>query len=120
MKARILVLAAFCLLGSPSTATEAPCREGSRSGTLDPQFAPAARQPSVAWHRPLPLRFEVNRGQSHPKVRFLSRGRGYTLFLTPEEAVLAVMGRGGSDATPSDPADNPPQSAAIRMKLADA
>jgi hypothetical protein len=124
MKGRILILAAFCLLGSASTATEEPEPAGSRPGAPDPQLAPASQQPSVAWHRPLPLRFEANRGQSHPQVKFLSRGRGYTLFLTSEEAVLTVMGRGsaagGADATPSDSAGTPPRSAAIRIKLADA
>jgi len=37
----------------------------------------------------LPLGFEVNRGQTDSRVKFLSRGRGYTLFLTSNEAVLA-------------------------------
>src|SRR5262245_24578812 len=38
----------------------------------------------------LPLRFEENRGQTAPEVRFLARGTGYSLFLTAEEAVLAL------------------------------
>ncbi|MCH7923694.1 MAG: SBBP repeat-containing protein, partial [Nitrospinae bacterium] len=38
----------------------------------------------------LPLHFEANQGQTDPQVKFLSRGRGYTLFLTPTEAVLAL------------------------------
>lgn len=38
----------------------------------------------------LPLGFEANRGQTDGDVRFLSRGPGYTLFLTPTEAVLAL------------------------------
>jgi len=33
----------------------------------------------------LPLRFEANRGQTHEAVRFLSRGPGYALYLTPSE-----------------------------------
>src|SRR5438105_3468107 len=40
----------------------------------------------------LPLSFEANRGQTDAKVRFLSRGRGYTLFLTPAGAVLSLNG----------------------------
>jgi hypothetical protein len=40
----------------------------------------------------LPLTFEPNRGQSAPKVSFLSRGNGYALFLTGSEAVLALRG----------------------------
>jgi hypothetical protein len=38
----------------------------------------------------LPLRFEENRGQTDGRVKFVSRGRGYTLFLTGGEAVLAL------------------------------
>jgi hypothetical protein len=37
----------------------------------------------------LPLSFELNQGQTHREVKFLSRGPGYQLFLTQTEAVLA-------------------------------
>ena len=37
-----------------------------------------------------PLSFEANRGQTDPGVQFVSRGAGYTLFLTSTEAVLAL------------------------------
>jgi beta-propeller repeat-containing protein len=38
----------------------------------------------------LPLQFEANRGQTHKDVRFLSRGPGYSLYLTAGEAVLVL------------------------------
>jgi len=38
----------------------------------------------------LPLRFEVNNGQSSGAVRFLAQGSGYTLFLTATDAVLSL------------------------------
>jgi hypothetical protein len=38
----------------------------------------------------LPLAFEPNQGQTAPQVKFLVRGRGYTLFVTPQEAVLSL------------------------------
>src|SRR5438477_6213845 len=38
----------------------------------------------------LPLSFEANQGQTDPRVKFLSRGKGYTLFLTGDEAVLSL------------------------------
>src|SRR5437867_10032946 len=38
----------------------------------------------------LPLSFEANRGQADPRVKFLSRGRGYGLFLTSAEAILTL------------------------------
>ena len=73
----------------------------------------------------LPLSFELNRGQTDAKVKFLSRGRGYTLFLTPNEAVLALRNsQGGEDAAAAGPQDektpNPkPQNpvTVLRMRL---
>ena len=38
----------------------------------------------------LPLSFEPNRGQTDPRVKFLSRAGNRTLWLTNDEAVLAV------------------------------
>ena len=36
------------------------------------------------------MTFEANDGQTDAQVKFLSRGNGYSLFLTPTEAVLAL------------------------------
>ena len=48
-------------------------------------------QPSlVASYARLPLSFEANHGQVRGPVEFLSRGRGYTIFLTADEAVLTL------------------------------
>ena len=38
----------------------------------------------------LPMRFEPNQGQTDPQVRFLARGAGYGVFLTPGQAVLTL------------------------------
>ena len=38
----------------------------------------------------LPLSFEANQGQTDEQVKFVSRGPGYTLFLTGTEAVLQL------------------------------
>jgi K319-like protein/beta-propeller repeat-containing protein/HYR domain-containing protein len=38
----------------------------------------------------LPLAFEANEGQMDAQVKFLSRGSGYSLFLTPTETVLSL------------------------------
>jgi hypothetical protein len=54
----------------------------------------------------VPLSFEANQGQTDPEVRFLSRGGGYTLFLTPGEAVLAL--RRGTWAGPSSGTERKP------------
>ncbi|HUO05567.1 MAG TPA: SBBP repeat-containing protein, partial [Candidatus Binataceae bacterium] len=51
----------------------------------------------------LPMRFEANRGQTDTRVKFLSRGDGYTLFLTPDGATLALR-----FPSPSPPTANTP------------
>src|SRR2546422_4187866 len=38
----------------------------------------------------VPMCFEANYGQTPPEVKFLGRGKGYTMFLTPSEAVLVL------------------------------
>jgi hypothetical protein len=53
--------------------------------------APVRDKPQlVETYGKLPLSFEANQGQTDRQVKFLARGRGYTLFLTPTEAVLAL------------------------------
>ncbi len=44
----------------------------------------------------LPLSFEANQGQWNEQVRFISRGSGYTLFLTPTEMTLTLARGHGS------------------------
>jgi len=56
--------------------------------------------------------FEANQGQTDSRVKFLSRGHGYGLFLTADEAVLKLQ-QSGVSAQPS--ANN-----VIRMRLAGA
>jgi hypothetical protein len=45
-------------------------------------------------HAKLLLSFEPNLGQADPRVKFLSRGPGYTLFLAEDEAVVALRKSG--------------------------
>ena len=54
----------------------------------------------------LPIGFEANQGQTDAQVRFLARGPGYNLFLTPTEAVLSLR---APDALPI--------AAVVRMRL---
>jgi hypothetical protein len=78
----------------------------------------------------LPLSFEANRGQTDPRVRFVSRGSGYTLFLTRRgEAVLSLR-KSASKRDPRQEAANvpvaepvletPTPSTVVRMNLVDA
>src|SRR5260370_3494729 len=52
--------------------------------------SPASKQKVAEDYGKLPLSFEANHGQTDPKVKFLSRGPGYKLFLLPNEAVLTL------------------------------
>jgi hypothetical protein len=61
----------------------------------------------------LPLHFEANRGQTDRAVRFLARGSGYTLFLTPEEAVLSLRRNSNMSGTAG-------QKDVVRLSLAGA
>src|SRR5438874_672272 len=54
------------------------------------QEHPADSARIVEGYGKLPLAFEANQGQSNPQVKFLSRGAGYSLFLTADAAVLSL------------------------------
>ena len=60
------------------------------TATPSEQASPAAHARIAQAYEKLPLTFEANHGQSDKQVKFLSRGEGYTLFLTGDEAVLSL------------------------------
>jgi hypothetical protein len=64
----------------------------------------------------VPVSFEVNQGQTDPRVRYLTRGTGYTLYLTEQEAVFSLSGA-PSESGALGPSPMPP-GAALRMALA--
>ncbi len=72
---------------------------------------PAIQSRLAASYGKLPLSFERNAGQTDASVRFLSRGPGYALFLTGNEAVLSLEKRRAKAISPP---------AAFRMSLAGA
>lgn len=55
----------------------------------------------------LPISFEANRGQTDAEVRYLSRSAGFSLFLTPTEAVLSLKA----------PAKDSRDAAVVRLSL---
>ena len=55
-----------------------------------PGYGPGAQPRLVESYGRLRLSFEINKGQTDSQVKFLSRGSGYSLFLTGNEAVLAL------------------------------
>jgi hypothetical protein len=79
------VLLACAVIAAGCPAARSAGEPGKPSETAITRRAVMARNYSN-----LPLSFEVNRGQADRRVRFLSRGNGYGLFLTAKEAVLAL------------------------------
>jgi hypothetical protein len=82
-----------------------------------------SRLPVTASNMKQPLSFEVNRGQTDPQVKFISRGRGYALFLTSTEAVVSVRKAGdrlknkNGRATSADARHDDIIAGILRMKL---
>ncbi len=60
---------------------------------------PAIAATAPAAYGNLPLAFERNEGQADPSIEFLSRGRGYSLALSPTEAALQLRGAKSESAT---------------------
>jgi len=71
--------------------------------------AASAQVPSprlAANYGKLPLSFEPNQGQTDREVQFVSRGAGFTIFLSPTSAMFALQRDGKTG-----------QSAVVRMDL---
>ncbi len=69
-------------------------------------------------YRKLPLHFEVNQGQAEGTVKFLARSRGYSLSLTPSEAVLNLhKPLSESPKQAGARAVTPPPTAVVRMQF---
>jgi len=87
---------------------------------------PSDKAEALETYGQLPMSFEANQGQADAQVKFLSRGGGYRLFLTANEAVLYVSKPAASktsyqtDLTPmsADPDDiQAIEHTALRMRL---
>ncbi len=77
--------------------------------------AAGASQVSSSYGK-LPLSFEINQGQTDSQVKFLARGQGYGVFLTPREAVLNLRTPQAKVAKGNEAAG----AAVLRMRLAHA
>jgi hypothetical protein len=65
----------------------------------------------------LPLGFEVNQGQTNNQVKFLSRGAGYTLYLTATEAVLSLQQNSTAQDAQGDKRSASAANDVLRMRL---
>ena len=88
-------LAVLALVWSVNTLHRARLSESATShmvapATTAPPLSPKQKADLTRDYGKLPLAFEANRGQTAPEVHYLAHGRGYQLFLTSQEAVLAL------------------------------
>src|SRR5882724_11863607 len=67
------------------------------ASAADTKPASASQETTTERYADLPLSFEANQGQADGQVRFLSRGSGYSFFLTQSEAVLSFSPEANSD-----------------------
>ena len=93
-----------CLVAAATALSILPASAGdSASGdAAEPaKSSPAARPRVARLGERIPLAFEPNQGQTDERVKFLSRGKGYTLFLTGDEAVLSLKKPSAVSGQPS-------------------
>jgi hypothetical protein len=89
---------------------------GASTGSVSPDVR---RQWEIAYGK-LPLHFEANQGQTESTVKFLARGKGYSVFLRPAEVMLKVRkssvaeGRRQADKAAAPLAT---KTAAVRIRL---
>jgi Beta-propeller repeat/Domain of unknown function DUF11 len=94
---------------SPSATAQA-----AQVPTLTPSPRSISTEPVLTAYAHLPLMFEANQGQTDPQVKFLAHGAGYGLFLTRDEAVLALQRTKGKDQNSRG------STSVVRMRLAGA
>jgi hypothetical protein len=87
----VSALAALLLLVAPrrSFRLAAVPSPGRRASQAPSSAAIASRQSALAAYANLSLSFEPNRGQTDPRVRFISRGHAMSVFVLPGEVVFA-------------------------------
>ncbi len=123
----LLVLAGSVVFAAAAPASSPPAKSGrvdgwtsgrGRGATVasSPTPSPAASSAVKSFGR-MPLAFEENRGQTDARVRFLSRGKGYTLFLTGDEAVLRLNEPGAAGDRSSGPHPRPLSSQTAGSKI---
>lgn len=104
-RAGVLLGSLLLLAFLPMTGTRTPQGSGNESATgtsLKARriLASARNSKFVQGYGKLPLSFVENQGQLAEEVRFVSHGAGYELFLTPQEAVLALPANVPRDLSP--------------------
>ncbi len=77
------------------------------------QSQPAPTPRAAAHYGALPLTFEANQGQTGAQVKFLSKGKGYTAFLTSNGMILSLRPSAGAARQPLGSSPSASQSSTI-------
>jgi hypothetical protein len=132
MKHACLIYLFLCLTAPTIVFVQSNPASGNRSASVPfpsgvSQADPVSRARILDIYGKLPLSFEANQGQTDGRVKFLSRTSSYSLFLTGDEAVLALRAKSpgtdraniAGDASQAVSAD-PKSGGVLRMKLRNA
>jgi len=84
-----LVLISFSAAQVPALISQAAHFSTGESLAIEQGGQPTSYDAAVDYGK-VPLSFEMNRGQTDAQVKFVSRGPGYSLFLTDRKIVLAL------------------------------
>src|ERR1700730_4420745 len=95
-RALSLTILILCVCASIAAQTSEPAPSAPSSASTLPPASATALQAARASFAKLPLAFEKNVGQTDGRVKYTSRGPGYSLFLTADEAVFVLRGGGSS------------------------
>jgi hypothetical protein len=121
---RLVVSAGFLVLLSAGHHVLVQPGDGAFDASASVSQVDRATRVRADWSYPvLPMAFERNLGQTDSQVTFLSRGLGYSIFLTPTEAIFSLAestrGSGTRDAHqgPANTSNTAALSGVIRMTL---
>lgn len=83
-------LALVLALETPGITIPVDSNVATNNSPAQNQLSAATKAKVLQAYAKLPLNFEANQGQTNKQVKFLTRGNGYSVFLTPTEAVLSL------------------------------
>lgn len=87
-------------LGSFLTLAVLPLSRQQLRAVSQEKGSAIAVQPRLQAYGQVPLAFEANQGQTDTRADFISRGRGYTLFLKPTEVALSLPASENAEKVP--------------------
>ncbi|HWT03932.1 MAG TPA: Calx-beta domain-containing protein, partial [Pyrinomonadaceae bacterium] len=100
----VCLIAAVAVIASFFLASRGEASSGTPAAPAAPLDQSARDKIGEAYGK-LPISFVANEGQADARVKFMSRGRGYSLYLTATEAVMVLTrGQAKSEAAPKQPA----------------